>query len=265
MYGHSSGTSMPSPLGEGTRRAALRWLSFLHVADVPRARALFTHHPRYADLTPVQYADGLAWLRETGMVTSSGRPVVHIGTDVSHELDGAVPRVLWSPEVNEALSQTGTAGERALLALLRGTGLASVTHVAAVSDAYGYDIAIALPSGEGMHLEVKSTTDPTRLVVHLTRHEYEVMASDPEWLMGAVLVGADMSALSVAEVSRQWLLSVVPQDQSMQASWESVRIHVPAHVLVPGLTARSGYRALPANVFPARSVWGIQAPAAAPA
>ncbi|CAM5592753.1 hypothetical protein SBADM41S_02787 [Streptomyces badius] len=65
---------MPSPPGDGTREAARRWLIYLRIADVSRVRTLFTHHPRYADLTPVQYAEGLAWLRRTDLVSGAGRP-----------------------------------------------------------------------------------------------------------------------------------------------------------------------------------------------
>ncbi|MYX76266.1 DUF3883 domain-containing protein [Streptomyces sp. SID3915] len=197
------------------------------------------------------------------MITALGRLGVDVGEGgFPHLVAGASQAVHWSPDVEQALSQTGTAGECALVALLRGAGL-TVTHVSEISDAYGYDIAAVLATGEGMHLEVKSTTDPSRLVVHLTRHEFEVMASDAEWLMAAVLVGADMSALSIAEVSRQWLTSVAPRDQSADGRWESVRLSVPPHALTPGLAARSGYRALPGNVVAVHSAWGMKSPVAA--
>lgn len=58
---------MPLPLSESTRAAALRWLALLRVCGVPRAQVLFTHHPRYADLTPTSTRKacpglgGLAW------------------------------------------------------------------------------------------------------------------------------------------------------------------------------------------------------------
>ena len=53
--------------GDGTLKAALRWLQALRTEDVPRVRALFTHHDEYADLTPDQYAQGLLWLHQVGM------------------------------------------------------------------------------------------------------------------------------------------------------------------------------------------------------
>ncbi|MYV59670.1 DUF3883 domain-containing protein, partial [Streptomyces sp. SID4931] len=51
-----------------------------------------------------------------------------------------------------------------------------------MSDAFGFDIAATTPLGEHLHLEVKATTDPTRLVVHLSRHESDVMSADPRWV-----------------------------------------------------------------------------------
>ncbi|MFJ5889106.1 protein NO VEIN domain-containing protein [Streptomyces californicus] len=249
---------MPSLPGDGTREAARRWLVHLRVAGVSRVRTLFTHHPRYADLTPVQYAEGLEWLRRTGLVSPSGRPAVNVGEGLPLD-DADVPHVLWNAEDDERRSATGTAGERCLLALLRQAGLASVEHVSAVSDAFGYDIAATMPPDERLHLEVKATTDPTRLVVHLSRHESDVMSADPRWIMGAVLVGRDGAALSVATVSRSWLLSVIPQDRSQRGTWESVRLDVPPEALEPGLIMEDGKSVLPGGSCATHGVWGMAA------
>lgn len=250
---------MPSLLGEGTRRAALRWLAHLPVADVPRVRALFTHHPRYADLTPVQYSQGLDWLRRMGLVTEAGRPVLDVSESELQDaaVASALPSVLWSRAADEARAEIGAAGERALLDLLLRGGATAVRHVAAISDAYGYDIEALLTATEVMHLEVKSTTDPTRLLVHLTRHEYEVMRTDTEWMMAAVLVGADGSALSVATVCRLWLLSAVPEDRSEDGRWQSARLAVPPQALTPGLRAGPGRRLLPDGSLQVGLVWGM--------
>ncbi|MGW6579415.1 protein NO VEIN domain-containing protein [Streptomyces globisporus] len=247
---------MPSLPGDGTREAARRWLIHLRIADVSRVRTLFTHHPRYADLTPVQYAEGLEWLRRTDLVSPSGRPAVNVGEGLS--LSGtAVPHVLWNAEDDERRRATGTAGESCLLALLRRAGMASVEHVSAVSDGFGYDIAATTPLDEHLHLEVKATTDPTRLVVHLSRHESDVMSADPRWVMGAVLVGRDGSALYVATVSRPWLLSAIPQDRSQRGTWESARLAVPPEALKPGLVMEGGKSVLPGGSCAPHGVWGM--------
>ncbi|MCQ1576853.1 DUF3883 domain-containing protein [Streptomyces parvus] len=247
---------MPSLPGDGTREAARRWLIHLRIADVPRLRTLFTHHPRYADLTPVQYAEGLEWLRRTDLVSPSGRPAVNVGEGLS--LSGtAVPHVLWNAEDDERRRATGTAGESCLLALLRQAGMASVEHVSAVSDAFGFDIAATTPLDEHLHLEVKATTDPTRLVVHLSRRESDVMSADPRWVMGAVLVGRDGAALNVATVSRSWLLSAIPQDRSQRGTWESARLAVPPEALKPGLIMEGGKSVLPGGSCAMPGVWGM--------
>ncbi|MEU0978273.1 DUF3883 domain-containing protein [Streptomyces griseus] len=248
--------SMPSLPGEGTREAALRWLRYLRIADVPRVRTVFTHHPRYADLTPVQYAEALEWLRRTGMITAAGLPVVDVG-DRSPSGSAGVPHVLWNAADDEKRRAIGTAGEMCLLALLREAGLTEVEHVSALSDVFGYDIGALTRYGERIHLEVKATTDPTRLVVHLTRHESEVMNADPGWIMGAVLVGKQGDALSVATVSRSWLVSAVPRDRSPRGRWESARLAVPPQALEPGLIMEGGKSVLPCASFRGRGVWGM--------
>lgn len=246
---------MPPSATEATRRAARRWLSELRVAGVPRVRVLFHSHPRYADLTPAQYAEGLAWLRRTGMVTVAGRPVVEVG-DI--EMDGAaVPCVRWSEAADAEKRAIGAAGEHALLRLLRRSGLPYVRHVAAESDVYGYDIEAARSLDECVHLEVKSTTDPTRLVIHLTRNEYEVMAADAEWCLAAVLVGRDGEAVNVATVDRGWLHSVVPVDRGRGGRWESARLEVPACAIRSGL-ATDRWRLVPDVMLPRCPVWAGQ-------
>ncbi|NEC65804.1 DUF3883 domain-containing protein [Streptomyces sp. SID9727] len=242
------------PPTEATRRAARRWLAELRVAGVPRVRAILTHHPGYADLTPAQYAEGLAWLRRTGMVNTAGRPVVDISESEAAEGEGALPPVLWSRAGEQARRAVGAAGEQALLRLLRDGGVPHVRHVAAESDAYGYDIQAARSVSERAHIEVKSTTDPTRLVIHLTRHEYEVMATDERWCLAAVLVASDGRAMHVATVDRAWVHSSVPADRAGSGRWESARLEVPGHALAPGLYT-GAWGLLADGVLPQRPVW----------
>lgn len=254
-----SGTLIPMPIGEGTWRAVTRWLDLLHIADVPRARALFTHHPDYADLTPVQYAEGLAWLRGRGLVDHRDRPVVRLSTG-THP-DGAaalnISRVKWNEGDDAARRTLGMAGEEAVLELLKRGGARRITHVAAISDSYGFDIDAESWDGVTAHLEVKATMDPTRLVIHLTRHEYEVMCGDGDWLLVAVLVGGRGTALAVATVDRAWLRNAAPMDRGRDGSWESVRYSVPGDALVPGLMKGDGRRVVPESVTPFMPLWGV--------
>ncbi|MEV6178951.1 DUF3883 domain-containing protein [Streptomyces sp. NPDC052015] len=254
-------------LGEGTRRAARRWLEQLHVAEIPRVRALFTHHPDYADLTPVQYADGLAWLLRSGLVTANGRPRVVVD---AHERQGGTSlpngaQGRWTLEAEAARRELGAAGERAIVRLLELSGSLRVTHVAAWSDAYGYDVEVESSEGAVSHIEVKATTDPTRLRFHLTRHEYEVMRRDPDWLLAAVLVGSHGGALAVATVSRDWLRLAAPQDREPAVRWESAHFAVPHHMLTVGVVKGDGRRLDSEAGISFLPVWGLsQVPTALP-
>lgn len=190
------------------------------------------------------------------MVSTAGRPAVDISDSEvgDRALPASVPSVRWSRAAEEARRAVGAAGEQALLRLLREAGVPHVRHVAAESDAYGYDIHAARSVLERAHIEVKATTDPTRLVIHLTRHEYEVMSRDEEWCLAAVLVGRDGSAVAVATVDRGWLHSAVPADQTRRGRWESVRLEVPAEARRFGLATET-WRLLPKGLPSGRPVW----------
>ncbi|MFF2894992.1 protein NO VEIN domain-containing protein [Streptomyces sp. NPDC057966] len=192
------------------------------------------------------------------MVTGTGCPAVEVNATELRDVGAAsaLPQGQWSQAADEARRAVGAVGEQAILRLLRTGGVPQVRHVAAESDAYGYDIA-AGPSSERAHLEVKSTTNPTRLVIHLTRHEYEVMASDAAWHMVAVLVGRDGDAVNVATVSRAWLHTAVPADQDEAGRWESVRLEVPAHAISPGLMTRT-WELVVDGPAPSRPIWTFQ-------
>ncbi|MBW5423105.1 DUF3883 domain-containing protein [Streptomyces sp. BG9H] len=259
MSALSCGTSILMSLGEGTRRAALRWLELLRIADVPRSRALFTHHPGYADLTPAQYAEGLAWLRGRGLLDNCDQPVVLV--QGSENCDSTAPltisRAKWNEEAASARRAVGMAGEAAVLEMLAMGGARRIVHVAAVSDSFGFDIDVESSEGDTAHLEVKATTDPTRLVVHLSRHEYEVMRGDGDWICAAVLVGGQGEALNLVTVDRNWLCQAAPRDQDRRGSWESARYSVPGHALVPGLVTGGGRWIIPESVSPLLPLWGV--------
>ncbi|MFF3646235.1 protein NO VEIN domain-containing protein [Streptomyces sp. NPDC002564] len=245
--------------GEGTRRAAVRWLELLRIADVPRARAVFTHHPDYADLTPVQYAEGLAWLRGSGLLDEGGKPLVRVSGCEAPE-SAAVPhmaRVKWNEGAEAARRAIGLAGETAVLKLLALGCARRIAHVAAVSDSYGFDIDTESWEGVPAHLEVKGTTDPTRLIIHLTRHEHEVMRGDPHWLLAAVLLNGQGEALNLVSVDRDWLLQAAPVDRERTGAWESARFAVPGPALTPGLVTREGRRIIRESVPPFMPLWGV--------
>ncbi|WP_231369875.1 protein NO VEIN domain-containing protein [Arthrobacter sp. 135MFCol5.1] len=131
-------------------------------------------------------------------------------------------------------NRVGKGGELALLSWLDNETYADVDHVAAVSDGFGFDIAVRATSFTG-HLEVKSTTRRGRLIIYLSRHEFETMKSDRHWQLVAVRIDKDLELRSIATVSREWIHCSVPKDQDLHGRWESVRLHVPPQSLVSGI------------------------------
>lgn len=59
---------------DGIVRAAERWLRLLQRAPLAEAAEILRADPAYADLTTTQYALGLDWLRELGLVNDNPQP-----------------------------------------------------------------------------------------------------------------------------------------------------------------------------------------------
>jgi hypothetical protein len=149
----------------------------------------------------------------------------------------ACVRSAWGKVDTSARSRVGAAGESALRDILAETLDAEVRHVSVVSDGFGYDLEVAPAAASVVHIEVKTTSRRSRLVVHLSRHEFETMCADPAWMMVAVLLGGDDRAEAVATVSRDWIRDVVPVDRAPRGAWESARLDVPPQALTPGILA----------------------------
>lgn len=153
----------------------------------------------------------------------------------------------------------GAAGEAALVALLESQRPGSTNHVARYDDGLGYDVAYTV-GDRTWHLEVKSTTRRGQLVVHLSRHELEVAARDPDWCL--VVVGLDeaLAAADVASIGRDTLLGRAPLDGHASVAWESARYRLTAldvsarlpflddetaRVLIPGAGQTSAFAWMP--------------------
>ena len=150
----------------------------------------------------------------------------------------------------ELRAQVGAAGEIQLVELLENRWPGSTSHVALESDGFGYDVVFWHGSDE-WHLEVKTTTRRGRLVVYLSRHEFEVAREDPKWRL--IIVGltpaGTMTALATADLAS--LAARMPSDQDPSARWESVRIDVSSRDLHRGLRLAPG--------MPAIDVWPVNA------
>lgn len=264
---------MPIP-PDPVLRAAVRWMEQLPGTDIRRCRALFTSHRAFGDLAPSQYDAGLAWLRAVGLVplnvsdTASAREAVFAaaitGSDVvwfrdaevlicteddlpadafrASEAIGFTPdralaqiREVWGNYDVAERQRIGAAGELALIDLLTKAKVGRVDHVAALSDGYGYDIAVHGLHGSH-HVETKSTTRRGRLVIHLSRNEYDVSLRDPHWLLVAVRLDAELVPIAVAVVPTTWIRQHVPSDVDPLGRWTSCAIEVPTDVLESGLS-----------------------------
>lgn len=144
-----------------------------------------------------------------------------------------------SVKVNVAeREEVGRAGELELVGwleqLVKSVPSARVRHVAQESDAYGYDIAVEGP-GWHWHIEVKATRSRARLVMYLTRNEFETAKRDAAWQLVAVALNGDGRMCGVGSVGAAELASMVPMDVGAEGSWEVARVRPSAGRLVPGL------------------------------
>lgn len=253
--------------------AAKRWLEILPTSGgVPRAQALLTTHARYNDLTPTQYATALTWLRDLDLLESVGSRVPaanivlgaifekaalpwvqdaddlvrspdELPTDIvtAGEALGLAPAAVyeqlissWRKVDTATRERVGAAGEAALVGLLREKSDALVEHVSIWSDGFGYDVAISTETVSG-HLEVKSTTRLGRFTAYLSRHEYDVMLRDPNWVLATVRLTAEFDLAGVGSVPSDWVAANVPQDVGTFGAWAAVKLSIPAEVISSGI------------------------------
>ncbi|MGV9323775.1 hypothetical protein [Streptosporangium sandarakinum] len=260
---------MPLP-PESILRAAVRWLERLPASGHKRCRALFSTHPDFSDLTPTQYDFAYSWLEEVGLLNGERRnmPIPQQvfeavisrlawfqdadllvqdpaelpedalraaeALDLSSGQAFQYVHSLWGKVDLEQRARIGGAGERALIDLLNGSTTAYVDHVSTYSDAHGYDIAVTRGSFQ-LHIEAKATLRRRRLVVHLSRHEYETMVHDPTWQLVAVRLNDELKAEAVCSVSAEWIRRNVPQDQGFSGRWEACRLSVPTDAIINGI------------------------------
>ncbi|SPT60527.1 protein NO VEIN domain-containing protein [Actinomadura madurae] len=252
---------MPLP-PEPVLRAAVRWLERLPASGYRRCRALFSTLPEYSDITLTQYDTAYSWLTSTGLLnggqgntaireqvfqaalTSAAwfsdadaliRSPDELPTDALNAAEvlglssaQAFQRIhiSWGKVDAESRSKLGAAGEAALVDLLDESVSAQIDHVSQRSDGYGYDIEV---QGElcRLHIEAKATYRRQRIVVYLSRHEYETMVYDPAWQLVVIRISGNGEAEAVCSVSAKWIKENVPQDRGVGGRWESCRLSIP--------------------------------------
>lgn len=141
----------------------------------------------------------------------------------------------------------GRAGERLLVEALERQWPGSTVHVALDNDGYGYDVAFHPPGGPSAHLEIKSTTRRGRLVLHLSRQEYEVGRLDPMWRLLVVGLSEEHELKCLATVAAEGLIARAPRDTPDGGKWQSASYELGPGDLRPGLDLADG---LTAEVVP---------------
>jgi len=125
----------------------------------------------------------------------------------------------------ERRATIGAAGERLLVELLERHRPGSTSHVSLEDDGLGYDIVLT-QGAQSWHLEVKTTTRRGRLVLYLSRHEYEVSLVDSAWRLVVAGLGDDENLSALATVRTGVVAARTPWDQHRDARWEAVRVEL---------------------------------------
>jgi len=129
----------------------------------------------------------------------------------------------------------GSTGERALIELLEHYWPGTTVHVSATDDGFGYDVLFR-HSGVEWHLEVKTTLRRGRLVVYVSRHEYEVSIRDPHWCLVIVGLNEQKQLCTVATVQHRTVFERTPHDVCLEAKWQSTSHQLAACDLQAGLS-----------------------------
>lgn len=229
---------------------ALDWLRSLDFLEPVAADARL--RPNVAGLPPglrrqLLYATGLAhdappWLPDAdNLITDPGElpdDAATLAGQLSLTDDQALAGVGQARgKVDiELTAKIGLSGELALCAALEAAWPGSTSHLAALDDGWGYDIAFTPAPGEQWHLEVKTTTRRGRLAAYLSRNEHAVAATDPAWRAIAVGLDSDGALAAVATVKLGVLADRAPRDTSPAARWATTRYELRAPDLDRGLS-----------------------------
>ena len=134
----------------------------------------------------------------------------------------------------EQRSRVGAAGEKALVEFLEERWPGSTDHIALTNDGFGYDVLFRNNLSE-WHLEVKSTLRRGRLMVHLSRQEYEVGKLDPAWRLVVVGLDNDLRLRVIATARHPDLLSRAPVDTCHEVRWRTASHQLTSQDLEPGI------------------------------
>jgi hypothetical protein len=183
---------------------------------------------------PPWLADADNLVRDPGDLPQDAIDVAHALEVSEREAWGAVRQVHGKIDLAER-QRVGALGEVGLVRLLEESWPGSAQHVALEHDGFGYDIAVAFATSS-WHLEVKTTSRRGRLVVYLSRQEYEVGLTDPSWRLVVVGLNDGGQPAAIATVDMGRVSARAPQDVTPMATWQGVRLELTPLDLAPGLS-----------------------------
>lgn len=228
-----------SALSEKADRPTLVAISSLLLAsDPPSWISLAVHDGLvFREYIPTDDLRGLEWLEP----------------DLDQLLAG-VAEDMAGRHVDSLREALGRAGELVILAAAADAGFLPL-HVADVSDSFGYDIEVHIPSK--LRFEVKSTTSTRQGIFHLSRNEFDKCRHyGDEWRLiqvtfdSAIFSDNSISASHISAIRELYsreLIDLVPPDsnafrwtessliQPPIDAWRLSQLRVPATLRLPGV------------------------------
>ena len=183
---------------------------------------------------PLWLPDADSLLRKTDEIPEDAAHFAH-SLGLNDELTlGSIRNVHGRIDLSER-TRVGAAGEQALVQLLERHWPQSTYHVAEFHDGFGYDLVFQ-QDGLEWHIEVKATTRRGRLVIHLSRHEYDVSLLDRQWRLVVVGLDDQLRLKSIATVQHSEVLRRSPRDTSGSARWEAAAHEITSNDVKAGLS-----------------------------
>ena len=230
--------------------AALDWLIEIGVLTADEAPARLRPElatASVADIKKAIYRAGLEaasppWLVDADLYVETAGDVPADGDELADALQvsgsdavTAIRQVHGKIDL-EARAALGTSGEVAIVGLLQAGWPGSARHLALTDDGLGYDIAATTETGT-WHVEVKTSARRGRLLIYLSRQEYEISKLDPHWRLVVAGLDHDQQLAAVATIDPAVLHARAPADQHLDVRWASARYELKPGDLQAGLAS----------------------------
>lgn len=218
---------------------ALDWLKAMHLFPLPPVRPPWARSPGAQVLGAAIAASKPLWLPDADSLIQSADDlpidVVELGEQLgldAAEIYDELKRV-WRKFDDTAQRALGAAGEAALIDWLNENVEAEVVQVSAFDDTVGFDVALLTDRKVRARIEVKATRRDDSVVVYLSRNEVETMRAHKSWCLQVVQLDAEDRIRSLGWIPQDTIRDAEPRDARL-ATWQSMKMTLPAHALRPG-------------------------------